>query len=261
MWSAAQQEFVGALLDPERPVPRTLTCRAGRMPAKRFAVYRNNVVVSLVGALRARFPVVERIVGADCFAATARDFVLSHPPRSPLLMCYGDAFPGFIATFAPLAGLPYLSDVARLEAARTRAYHAADAMPVHSAALRGLGADQLYAARATLHPSAHVIRSQHPIVTIWAMNSGEIALRSIEEERPEDALVVRPHLAVTVRRLLPGGAALLEALAGGEELGRAAELARKNRPGFNLSANLAALVESGALAALGAPAVGQEIAR
>ena len=261
MWSAAQQEFADALLDPERPVPGTLTRSAGRMSAKRFAVYRNNVVVGLVGALGARFPVVERIVGEDCFAATARDFVLSHPPRSPLLMCYGDAFPGFVATFAPLAGLPYLSDVARLEAARTRAYHAADAMPVHPAALQGVGADRLYGARATLHPSAHVIRSQHPIVTIWTMNSGESALGSIEDARPEDALVVRPHLAVTVRRLLPGGAALLEALAGGEELGRAAELATKSRPDFDLSANLAALIESGALAALGTPATGQEIAR
>src|SRR5262245_58104255 len=67
MWSAAQHEFATAVLDAGRSPPVALTSQGDGTPAKRFAVYRNNVVVGLVGALRARFPVVERIIGAECF--------------------------------------------------------------------------------------------------------------------------------------------------------------------------------------------------
>ena len=56
MFAALQTDFARALLDPDRPVPTELTSHTARHPQKRFAVYRNNVVVSLVNALRAKFP-------------------------------------------------------------------------------------------------------------------------------------------------------------------------------------------------------------
>jgi hypothetical protein len=250
MWSAGQQDFAAALLDPGQPVPAAVTSHTTRTPAKRFAVYRNNVMFGLISALRTRFPVVERIVGEECFAAMGRDFVVTQPPASPLLMFYGGAFADFIATLAPLADLPYLPDVARLEAARTHAYHAADAVPHDGAALQRLGAEQLIAAQVALHPSVHIVRSRYPIVTIWAMNSGEAELRPIDAEGPEDALVIRPDAAVNVVKLPPGGAAFLEALATGYGLGRATAHAREDHADFDLTANLAVLIASGAMAAL-----------
>jgi hypothetical protein len=250
MWSTDQKAFAKALLDAGQPVPTTLTSHTSRTPTGRFAIYRNNVVYGLISALRKRFPAVERIVGEDCFAAIARDFVVAQPPTSPLLMFYGDAFADFIATLAPLAELAYLPDVARLEAARTHAYHAADAAPLDPAAWQRLGADELIAARVTLHPSAQVIRSRHPIVTIWAMNSGEAELRPIDDEGAEDALVIRPDATVAVVKLPRGGAAFLEALAAGRALGRAAELAMQDDADFDLSATLAVLIASGGVTAL-----------
>src|SRR5258707_7834403 len=122
--------FADALLNADQPIPCGITAHNAAIPARRFAVYRNNVVVGLGKALKSRFPVVEKIVGEEFFAAMARVFVKEQPPRSPLLATYGDVFPAFIAAFEPARELPYLSDVARLGAARTRAYHAADAMPV-----------------------------------------------------------------------------------------------------------------------------------
>ncbi len=85
---------------------------------------------SLIDALRTKFPATERIVGEEFFRAMARVFVIAHPPRSKILHTYGDDFGDFIAAFEPAAELAYLADVARLEAARTRAYHAADATPL-----------------------------------------------------------------------------------------------------------------------------------
>jgi hypothetical protein len=100
--------------------------------------------------------------------------------------------------------------------------------------------------RVSLHPSVEVIRSRHPIVTIWAMNSGEAALGPIDETAAEDALVVRPQLDVSVRKLPFGGAAFLLALAAGLPLADAARRAAVDNAGFDLTANLVGLLQSGA---------------
>src|SRR5437870_13721217 len=67
-----EASFAGALLDAERPIPRGITAYNAAIPTRRFAVYRNNVVAGLVKALKSRFPVVEKIVGQEFFAAMAR---------------------------------------------------------------------------------------------------------------------------------------------------------------------------------------------
>jgi hypothetical protein len=240
-----ETSFADALLDPDQPVPCGLTAGHAAVPGQRFAVHRNNVAAGLGKVLKRRFPVVEKIVGEEFFAAMARLFVARRPPRSPLLATYGDDLPAFIAAFEPAHDLPYLADVARLEAMRTRSYHAADATPLgaeHFAALDGEGVGAL---RLALHPSIGIVRSRYPIVTIWAMNSGEQALAPIDHWVGEDALVARPGLDVEVRALPPGGAAFLDALAAGSPLGEAAAAALADDPAFDLTGNLAGLIGSG----------------
>jgi hypothetical protein len=244
MLATFETSFADALLNADRPVPFGVTAHHRTVPARRFAVYRNNVVSGLVKALRSRFPVVEKIVGDEFFAAMARVFVTEEPPRSPVLAAYGDGFPAFIAAFAPARELPYLADVARLEAARTRAYHAADATPVGADRFATLDSDVTGDIRIAMHPSTEIVRSPFPIVTIWAMNSGEQALAPIENWRGEDALVARPYLDVQVRALPQGGAAFLLALVAGRSLGAAAEAALADDPGFDLTCNLAGLIGS-----------------
>ena len=217
------------------------------MPRKRFEIYRNNVVAGLTRALAIRFPATEKIVGEEFFAAMARAFVLRHPPTSPVLLNYGDDFSAFVEGFAPARTVPYLSDVIRLENVQVHAYHAADAEPIDPQSLAHLSEPDLESLRFVFHPSFHVVRSTFPVVTIWAMNTGEIPLRPIEEWTAEDALVVRPQLAVTTHRLPPGGAAFLNALAEGATLHHAAENALDDAGGFDLTANITGLLGSGAV--------------
>jgi hypothetical protein len=240
-----EQSFAQALLDPMGPIPRSIAACNGQSATRRFAVHRNNVVAGLAKAIEARFPAVERIVGTEFFVAMARAFVAERPPRSPVLAAYGKEFPDFIAAFEPARQLAYLADVARIEAARTRAYHAADAVPLGAADLSALDADALIGLRVDLHPSLQIVRSEYPVVTIWAMNSGERKLMPIETWSAEDALVVRPHLAVDVRLLPPGGAAFLRALGEGRPLGEAADAALADHPEFDLAGNLAGLIGFG----------------
>ena len=241
-----------ALLDPLEPVPHRITDSSGSA-ARRFAIHRNNVVVGLIKVLQARFPAVEKIVGEEFFAAMARVFVAKSPPRKPILTAYGDDFAEFIAAFEPARELGYLADVARLEAARTRAYHAADAAPVDPSRFAALNPNTVSDIRLGLHPSAEIVRSPHPIVTIWAMNSGGQQLAAIEDWRGEDALVTRPHLDVEVRLLPSGGATFLHALGSGHPISAAAEVAFADHAEFDLSRGLAELISSGVVIEIMAP--------
>lgn len=135
---------------------------------QRFGVYRNNVMSSLVQALRDGFPVVRALVGEAFFSAMAPEFVRIFPPRSPVLTRYGTDFPSFLEAFPPVASLPYLADVARLELALRHAYHAADTRPIDPARL---DTPDIGAARLRLAPALGVIRSPYPIYDIWRANT------------------------------------------------------------------------------------------
>ncbi|MBW8448359.1 MAG: DNA-binding domain-containing protein [Arenimonas sp.] len=244
--TAFQSGFAAAVTDLALPVPKGLAAWTGNRPTRRFGVYRNNVRMGLTGALATRFPATEAIVGPEFFSAMAEAFVAAHPPRSPLLLAYGDDFAGFVQGFVPAAGLAYLPDVIRLEAARSRAYHAADAKPLAAADLASVAPERLADLVLEPHPSLVLLRSAHPVVTLWAMNAGALPLAPITDWAGEDALIVRPHMAVEVHRLPPGGAAFFAALSTGQTLGEAAEAAFAQAPAFDLAASLAALITTGA---------------
>jgi hypothetical protein len=245
-----QEQFTEALLSRSFAMPEGVTCCSGEAPVKRFAIYRNNVSTGLARALAIRFPIAEKIVGESFFAAMAREFVRTNPPRSPVLLRYGDDFDRFVAGFAPAQSVPYLADVVRLENAQVRAYHAADEAPLEPQSLSDLEPDVLQRVKLRLHPSVSVVRSKHPIVTMWSMNSGETALGPINEWLGEDALVMRPQLSVITRRLPPGGASFLESLASDTMLGAAAERAWEEAEDFDPAANLVAALSAGVFVSL-----------
>ncbi len=244
-FETAQAAFAAALLDPALPVPVGVTSARGVGDAKRFAVYRNNVAVGLGKALASRFPVVERLVGTAFFAGMARVYIADNKPTSPLIFAYGDNFPDFIAGFAPAAGLPYLADVARLEAAWTRAYHAADAAPLDIAALTALDPPALAEARLEPHPAAKLISSRFPAGSIWQAHQGDAEAR-LDARGGETVLVVRPDYEVRLHVLPRRDAIFAAALLAGVPIGEAAELAVIAEPDFDFGTALAGLVSLGA---------------
>ena len=215
--------------------------RAGRPDARRFAVYRNNVAVGLIGALEARYPVTRRLVGDAFFRAMAGAFVAARKPASPVMIAYGADFPGFVAGFAPARELVYLADVARLENAWVEAYHAAEAAPLQISDLAALDATRLGDLTFAFHPAARLLRFDHPAASIWAAHQDADEPRAPEVWGEEAALIVRPHADVEVRRLPPGGFSFASALLSGATLARAAPEAE------DVGAHLVGLVEAGAL--------------
>lgn len=244
-----REAFAAALLAPEPDCPPGLLAWNGSDPMRRFAVYRNNVLASLINALADTFPVVKQLVGEAFFAGMARLYVQASPPRSPLLAFYGEDFPTFIAAFPPAASLPYLADLARLEMAQVHAYHATDLPALDSAELAAALADPqlLPGMQLWLHPSVAVIRSDFAIASLWAAHQGLLELGEVHTGQPENALVLRNGLDVEVSRLGSGATAFIQALAAGSPLGSAVGAALAVDSGFDLGSTLARLLASEAI--------------
>lgn len=239
-----QSAFTAALLDPSAAIPAGVVDPHGHAAPKRFSVYRNNVASGLTRAMEASFPVIRKLVGDQFFAAMAVEFALAHPPKSQVLMQYGDDFASFLEIFPPVAHLGYLPDVARLEQAVRASYHAADATPMPADALAALPEAELLASRLILAPSVRLIQSAWPICAIWRAN--------MENGPPptaigEDVIVLRPEFDPRPHVLPPGGAGFLRHIMAdasfGEALGHA-------DPSLDLTAVLALLLSGQAIKGL-----------
>ncbi len=237
--------FAKALTDPARGTPVDVVGPRGKATIKRYNVYRNNVTVSLIDALAAIYPAVQRITGVEFFRAMARFHICATPPTSPLLFEYGRDFPAFIEGYEYAQDMPWLADTARIERAWLDAYHAVDVPPLCPDVLARVPSDRLDDVVFTAHPAACIVRSAYPAVAIFAMNRVEGPITPLRSGTAEDALITRPDMEVAVRLLPPGGAAFLKCLTDGGTLGAAAATAFTETPSFDLTASIAGMLEAG----------------
>ncbi|MEM6759906.1 MAG: DNA-binding domain-containing protein [Pseudomonadota bacterium] len=240
-----QQEFRAALLDPGHAVPDGLIDGAGAPTVKRFNVYRNNVTVALIEALRAAFPVLRKLLGDANFDQLAPLYARAHPPTSPLMMHYGAEMPAFLAELAPLAHIPYLADVARLELALRRSYHAADAPALPANKLAEVPPDALMHATLHLAPAVQMIPSQWPLYDIWRYNTVDGAPKPQAVAQP--VLITRAEFDPTPHALTAAQAAWIAATIDGAALHAAQEAAAAIDAEFDLTPLLGLLLAQGAL--------------
>jgi hypothetical protein len=244
------QEFAPALTNPDIETPGGVTGPNGKQAIKRFNVYRNNVTVSLIDSLAGIFPAVRRLTGDEFFRAMARFHLRATPPTSPLLFEYGHDFPDFIARYEYAQSVPWLADVARIERAWLDAYHAPDIHVLAADALGSVPPERLAELIFRAHPATRIVRSHYPALTIFAANRSDDAVKPIEVNEPEDALITRPDMEVIVRHLPPGGAEFLIFLISGEPLGLAAAKAIDVCPSFDIAVNVAGMIEAGVFSAI-----------
>jgi hypothetical protein len=239
---AGQHAFAAALLDPALPPPPGLIDPEGRPAGRRFDVYRNNVAAGLTDALATGFPVVERLVGREFFRAMAGVFLRAHPPEDPRLQLWGGRFPGFLAGFGPVAQLPYLPDVARLELGLRQSYHAADAphMP-----LAGRDPEEVLAFRPRLAPATLILASRFPVLSIWRRNSG--SPEHPVGRAPETALILRREFDPAPLPLPQGGHTLARRLKGRLTLAEALTATQAAEPEADMPALLTLFLSPGLL--------------
>ena len=218
----------------------------GLAPGARLAVYRHHVLATLTDALKVTYPLVCRLVDERFFGYVADRYIREHPPAGPCLFEFGDAFAGFIATFAA-RHLAYLPDVARLEWAMNLALHADDTSPIEPVELAAVPPSLVPSLVLRLDPSIALLASPWPIDRIWRANQPgadpvvDLAAGAVRLE------VRRVGDDVGFRTLDPAAYALRAAVAGGRALADAAAAALAVDPAFDLAGALHALLEDGAI--------------
>lgn len=238
-------EFAGALLDPDVKIPHGIGKNDNPAP-KRFSVYRNNVVVSLLEALGQAYPSVLAILGEENFKRVARNFIMSHPPGSAMMQSYGEAFAGFLERFPPLAKSPFLADVARAERAWLDAWHAPDHVPMDPSELAAIAPEDSMTLVLEPLPATRLIRSAFPVADLFNARN-QWPTSGINLEDAQSLLITRPYLECIVTELDQAAADFSQALFGGVELGEAISTALENDEAFDASVAISTLFQSGAL--------------
>ncbi|HKK86965.1 MAG TPA: DNA-binding domain-containing protein [Roseovarius sp.] len=243
--SVDQAQFHDALLDSSKSVPSGLSDGRGQPAGARFSVYRNNVAVSLTDALEVSFPAIHSLIGPENFKKVAGLFLRQHPPKSPMIMVYGDEFPDFLGEFHPLNHIAYLPDVARLEQALRESYHAADADAVDPNALAALPHEALATSRLILAPSLRLVRSRWPIHAIWSYALDKTSPKP--KNQAQDVLITRPEYDPECRSLPPGAGVFVANILEGKTLGDAFEKAMHDAPEFDLTGLLTMLLDTASI--------------
>lgn len=155
-----------------------------------LGVYRNNAAHARVETLTACYPAVRQLLGEACFTTLALDMAARAPVAVADPVAWSRQLPAFIATTPLAAELPYLADVARIEAAIVDAASAADATPPDPALLAD--AERLACCTIGLASGTAVLRSEWPALAIWqAQRDGSDTIGDVA-----DCVVFRDGLAV-----------------------------------------------------------------
>lgn len=233
-----QTAFASAMFGKGDDALRTCIVSRGAGRDERLSVYRNNMHHNYCEALRAVYPVVERLVGERFFDYAADSYLHRYPSASGDIHGFGNQFHQFLLEFPPAAQLAYLPDVARLEWAMHEVFHAPDHAPLALERLQEMPQTDYAALRFALHPACRLLSSPYPLHTIWKMNQ--------PSEEGDDMLVIGGEgVSILIRRssdfaveLVPLATAefsMLRSLAQGQSLGTAYESALQEDECFDLS--------------------------
>jgi hypothetical protein len=136
----------------------------------RLRVYQSAMRCNFEDALRATFPAVERLVGADYFRQSAREFQRRRPSRSGDLTMLGELFPEHLRRAHGNDAFAYLADVARLEWLIQESLLAAEHAPLALERLGRVPPSGYESLRFRCHPALRLIDSRYPVLRIWEAN-------------------------------------------------------------------------------------------
>ena len=209
-----------------------------------MAVYRNTVLHGAVEALRANYPVVEQIVGAEMFAAVAADHAAAYPPADPVLALYGSDFADWLREQRWIEDLPYLPDVAAIERLHVEVLMAADAAPLTAAQVDAAG--DLTRLVIRLHPAVRFAWFTTPAMSIWLAHQRPLTQPFAPEWKAEGALFARPSpFVLHTPRIGRAAHRILAGIRIGEAAGASIAAAARLYPEEDAAALFAALVKLG----------------
>ncbi|MEZ8143626.1 DUF2063 domain-containing protein [Enterovibrio norvegicus FF-33] len=200
--ASLQRQFSDALhYQPHQlPVAQGVTA-----PDALLQVYRNNFVMTLTECLGVAYPVVNALVGEECFAAIARQHVLTTPMNNACADRYGEGFDKTMTSLPNIIeAVPYLADIATLEwHIQTVSQATITKMPFPVEALALVTPEDFGNIQLQVSPTAKVMQSHFAICSIWQAitHHDEAALQSLDPLNSEATLVQRRHNTLEITLL------------------------------------------------------------
>ncbi|MCW5829989.1 MAG: putative DNA-binding domain-containing protein [Deltaproteobacteria bacterium] len=200
--------------------------RPGRTPARRLDVYADGYPARMFDALAENYPSVRRVCGDQSFLSLAGRYARAHPSTHYNLGEAGRHLPDYLKGDALTADLPFLPDLAELDAACMQVFHASALPPLDPGRLQSASPDRLGGSRLVFQNATRLMESRWPVATIREMRDvPDEEFRVRVEDNPERCVVFRSGFSGLVRRLEAAEFAALSALMTGSTVWGAIEAA------------------------------------
>lgn len=215
-----------------------ILAQTGMNVSARLGIHRNNVFSNYREALRAVYPVIERLVGSEFFRHVADRFIATHGSASGDLHRFGEGFGDFLLGLPGAEHLVYLGDTGYLEWLIHESFHAADHAPLPPQRLAGIEPERYGALRFEMHPTCRLFASPYPMHRIWRSNQPNAGDDdSIDLASGGVTLLVRRcDFSVALEPLARNEFALLSLIAAGQCLGPACDHMLQSDPAFDVAA-------------------------
>ena len=188
----------------------------------RLGAYTGGYPVRLEEALAEAYPALRHVLGEETFRGVVMRYLPVAPAGIYNLNDVGTPLPVWLASDDVARAVPYAPDLARLELAVQRAFHATLLSPFDATALAAWEPDDWDRAIVRFQAGVALVRSAWPIHDVWqARTQPRHGIDIVVERRPQDVLVARAGFGVAATVTPPDEAMLLERLLAGERLGMA----------------------------------------
>lgn len=220
----AQERMASLILHPgrvERAAPEDLIAAPPRGDRdERLAVYVNGYPARVEESLEESFPAVAHLIGHRAMRELVARYVPALTRHSYNLNDVGAELASFLRRDPLSRQFPFLADLAQLEWAVARAFHAHEQAPLDVGPLATWTEAQWQHAVLRFQPSVALVCSRWPIRDLWEARETPIEAIDIDlRGRPDRVLVRRAGFDVECESLPPDEAAAVTALLAGQRLG------------------------------------------
>jgi hypothetical protein len=161
-----------------------------------LGIYRHSIQGILGQHLRAVYGVVAQLVGAEFFEYLTETYIDQSPPISTVLSEYGEDFSSTLLNHPALKNMPWIAEVARLEWARSQAWHGVNQAPRSFNDLSTLSEVEYNQVVLQLPDSAQLLESNYAIYDVWLAHQNNEYLDKtrfdiIDINQPSTVLIYR----------------------------------------------------------------------
>jgi len=141
----------------------------------RVDIYANMYFYRILDALKEDFRSTLAVLGEDNFHNLITGYLLEYPPTEPSISDCGRHLADYLRDHPLREGMPFITDLGKLERAIVEVFQGPDAVALESDSLSAVAPEDWPAMRLRIHPSAQILALD------WGVSE---LLRAVEEHLP-----------------------------------------------------------------------------